>query len=120
LSDKDFADFKTFVKSNNFDYQSATEKTLEEIKKTTTEENYFDAIQPAYTEAIASLKAAKEKELDTHSTSIKPLLENEICNRYFYTHGKIEKSLQSDPWVKKAIELLDNNKMYKDLLSSKK
>ncbi len=120
LTDKDFADFKTYVKSKNFDYQSATEKTLEEIKKTTTEENYFDAIQPAYTEAIASLKVAKEKELDTHSATIKHLLESEICNRYYYTHGKIEKSLQSDPWVKKAIELIDNNKMYKDLLSAKK
>lgn len=120
LTDKDFTDFKTYVKSNKFDYQSATEKTLEEIKKTTTEENYFDAIQPAYAEAIASLKVAKEKELDTHSATIKHLLESEICNRYFYTHGKIEKSLQSDPWVKKAIELLDNTKMYKDLLSAKK
>lgn len=120
LTDNDFADFKNYVKTNNFDYQSATEKTLEEIKKTTTEENYFDAIQPAYAEAIASLKAAKETALDTHKSTIKQLLESEICNRYFYTHGKIEKSMQSDPWVKKAIELIDNNKLYKDLLSAKK
>ncbi len=120
LTDKDFADFKNYVKANNFDYQSATEKTLEEIKKTTTEENYFDAIQPAYAEAIASLKKAKETDLDTHKSEIKQLLESEICNRYFYAHGKIEKAMQSDPWVKKAIELIDNNKLYKDLLSAKK
>jgi carboxyl-terminal processing protease len=120
LSDKDFEEFVAFVQSKNFTYTSATDKLFAKLKETTSEEKYYDAIKPAYEESLASLSKAKQKDVIANKAEICTLLENEICNRYFYIHGKIEKSLQSDPWVKKALQLLANPKEYNELLTSKK
>lgn len=120
LSDKDYDDFVAFVQSKNFSYKSETDKLFAKLKETTSEEKYYDAIKVAYEESLTNLSKAKEKDVLANKAEIATLLENEICNRYFYIHGKIEKSLQSDPWVKKALQLLANPKEYNELLTSKK
>jgi carboxyl-terminal processing protease len=120
LSDKEFEEFAAFVQSKNFSYKSETDKLFAKLKETTSEEKYYDAIKPAYEESLANLSKAKDKEVLGNKAEIATLLENEICNRYFYIHGKIEKSLQSDPWVKKALQLLASPKEYNELLTSKK
>jgi carboxyl-terminal processing protease len=120
LSDADYNEFIAFVATKKFTYKSETDKVFEKLKETTTEEKYFDAIKTAYDESLANIAKAKERDLQENRAAISTLLESEICNRYFYVHGKIEKSLQSDPWVKKALEILSTPKEYSDLLTSKK
>jgi len=120
LTDEEFNGFIAFAKEKNFTYQSETEKALEKLKETTTEEKYFEAIKPAFEESVVNLKKSKEKDLLDNKTEITALLESEICNRYFFIHGKIEKALQTDPWVKRALQLLATPKEYNDLLASKK
>jgi carboxyl-terminal processing protease len=109
-----------FAKSKKFTYKSETEKILEKIKEATVEEKYFDAIQNNYNNALKEIERSKETELLNKKVEIASLLESEICNRYFYSRGKIEKSLQTDNWIKKTIEILNNPKLYNDFLVAKK
>jgi carboxyl-terminal processing protease len=120
LSDADYLDFVNFAKSKKFTYKSETEKILEKIKEATVEEKYFDAIQNNYNNALKEIERSKETELLNKKVEIASLLESEICNRYFYSRGKIEKSLQTDNWIKKTIEILNNPKLYNDFLVAKK
>ncbi len=120
ITDIDFQDFIAFVNAKKFTYKSETEKVLDKIKETASEEKYFEAIQSNYKNALKEIETTKQSEIVTQRAEISALIESEICNRFFYTKGKIEKSLQSDPWVIKSIEILNSSKIYNDFLVSKK
>lgn len=120
ITDIDFQDFIAFVNAKKFTYKSETEKVLDKIKETASEEKYFEAIQSNYKNALKEIETTKQSEIVTQRAEISALIESEICNRFFYTKGKIEKSLQSDPWVIKSIEILNSPKLYNDFLVSKK
>jgi carboxyl-terminal processing protease len=119
LTDADYQDFVSFIKTRKFTYKSETEKTLEKIKDAATEEKYFDAIQKNYANALKEIENNNDAELLNKKAEIKSLLESEICNRYFYSRGKIEKSLQTDSWISKSIEVLNNPKLYNGFLVAK-
>ena len=62
----------------------------------------------------------QERVVRMQRKEITVLIENEICGRYYYLNGKIEKSLENDPLAIKAIELLNNPQgEYKELLTKK-
>lgn len=119
LTDAEYNEFVTFAKNKKFTYKTETDLLLEKIKATTEEESYYSAIQPDYEKTTSKLTAAKDLDYVKYKAEVSALLETEICNRYYFTSGKIEKSLQADPWVKRAITLLSSPKEYSDLLAAK-
>jgi carboxyl-terminal processing protease len=121
LSDQDYADFLAFVKNRDYSYKTESDKLLEKLKEAATEEKYYDAVKSQYEDIKKKLEADKANAIDKNKKEIVTLIENEICGRYYYLNGKIEKSLQNDALAIKAIELLNNPQgEYKDLLTAKK
>lgn len=119
ITDADYNRFVAFVKGKKFTYKTETDLLLEKIKTTTEEESYYAAIQPDYEKTTHKLTTAKDLDFARYKAEVSALLESEICNRYYFTSGKIEKSLRTDPWVKRAITLLNSPKEYSDLLAVK-
>ena len=79
-----------------------------------------------YNDAKPQLEALKEKlqhnvahDLEYSKTFISNLLANDIVQAYYFQEGGIVHSLQQDKQWKKAVELLNNPKEYKDLLKKK-
>ena len=121
ISDRDYEEFMAFAKTKDYSYKTESDKLLEKLKEAATEEKYYDAVKSQYEDIRKKLEADKQTALIKNKTEITALIENEICGRYYYLNGKIEKSLQNDPLAIKAIELLNNPQgEYKDLLSAKK
>jgi carboxyl-terminal processing protease len=121
LTDRDYDEFMAFAKAHGYSYKTESDKLLERLKDAAKEEKYYDAVKPQYEDIRKKLEADKESDLRQNKNEIMPLIENEICGRYYYLNGKIEKSLQNDSLAVKAIELLNNPQgEYKDLLSAKK
>jgi carboxyl-terminal processing protease len=121
LTDQDYDDFVSFARTRDYSYKTESDKLLEKLKEATTEEKYYDAVKSQYEDIKRKLEADKQSALVKNKKEIATLIENEICGRYYYLNGKIEKSLQNDPLAIKAIELLNNPQgEYKDLLSAKK
>ena len=121
ISDQDYSDFIAFAKNRDYSYKTESDKLLEKLKEAATEEKYYDAVKSQYEDIKKKLEADKQSALLKNKTEIAVLIENEICGRYYYMNGKIEKSLQNDPLAVKAIELLnDPQGHYKDLLTAKK
>jgi carboxyl-terminal processing protease len=121
LTDKDYDDFIAFAKAKDFSYKTESDKLLEKLKEASTEEKYYDAVKTQYEDIKKKLEADKQSAIQKNKDMIVSLIENEICGRYYYLNGKIEKSLQNDPLAIKAIELLNNPQgEYKDLLTAKK
>lgn len=120
LTDQDYAEFVTFAKTRDYSYKTESDRLLEKLKEAATDEKYFDAVKAQYEDMKKKLEADKQTALEKNRKEVTALLENEICGRYYYLHGKIEKSLTNDPLAIRAIDLLKNPEgEYKTILAKK-
>ncbi|MCB0481525.1 MAG: S41 family peptidase [Flavobacteriales bacterium] len=119
LSDEDYNDFVGYLKGKDYDYTTQSEKLLEDFKKVSMEEKYFENVKDQYTELKEKISHNKASDLMTNKEEIKEILENEIVSRYYFQTGRIENSLSKDPRVKKAIEVLSDRNQYDKILAKK-
>lgn len=119
LSEADYNDFVKYLADKDYDYVTASEKTLEEYKNAAIKEKYFDAIKTDYEKLKNSLKHDKQSDLVKFKEEISGLLESEIATRYYYQKGKIESTLKRDKDIKKAVEVLNNTSQYNTALAIK-
>ena len=117
LSNKDFADFKKFLANTKFEYQTFTEKQLEELKKAADLEKFDDEVAGGIKNIEAGLKSAKTEALDAQKEEILSLLSDEIIKRYFYKEGLYEYYTQNNPEILKARAILNNPQEYQKILN---
>jgi carboxyl-terminal processing protease len=116
LTDADYEDFKSFLQNKEYDYTTASEKSLEEFKKKAEEEKYFEAVKSQYENLRQNLKHDKQADLDKNKQEIMDLLKEEIARRYYYQKASYEASFDVDTDVKAALELFANTSKYLDIL----
>ena len=119
LTDADFTDFKTFLLDKKYDYQTASEKALEDFKKKAEDEKYFEAVQSQYQQLKQNLTRDKQADLDKNKTEIIELLESEIAKRYYFQKAEYEMAAKHDEDVKVAIKLLNDLPRYNSILGKK-
>ena len=112
LNDQDYADFIKFLQNEKYDYQVATERKLNDLKKAATQGGYWDSVKPDIEKIQAKLKRGKEDDILRHKDEIIKLIQGEIVRRYYYRWGQIENSLTDDDEVRKAISVLADQKLY--------
>jgi len=120
LSDDAYKQFADFALSKNFKYKTETEELLQELKEIAKAEKYYAAIELIYNEMISKIEKEKSNDIYTFKKELSDFIANEIVVRYYYQKGRIEHQLNTDPDVKKAIEILSNPTLYKSILSGKK
>lgn len=116
IDDATYESFKKSVEKMDFDYLTETESLLERIGKSAEREHYMEAISSDLEELKNSIKLEKKKDIDKFRNEIEEMLKIEIISRYYYQKGKIIASLKTDEEVKKAVELLNDNDLYKSIL----
>ena len=122
IDEATYQDFIKFVKDKNFSYTTESEKAIAKLKKTAKEEGYLDKIQPQIDLLEKNLAAEKDKDLLSNRKDIEELLRSEIVGRYYYQKGRIVTSLNDDPDLKRAFEILLNTNgkdEYHTILSGK-
>jgi carboxyl-terminal processing protease len=119
LNEEEYNAFIKWLKDKDYDYNTDTEKQLEELKKTATDEKYHERISKEWEEMKHKLSHNKEEDLVTFKDDICRQLEAEIVARYYYQKGKIQHSLSLDQELKKAVEVLNNTGKYNDILTGK-
>ena len=117
-----YQDFMKFVKDKNFSYTTESEKAIEKLKKVAKDEGYLDKIQPQIDLLEKNFAAEKENDLISNRKDIEELLRSEIVGRYYFQKGRIISSLNDDPDLKRAFEILLNTNgkdEYHSILSGK-
>ena len=117
LSDSDFNDFKAYLKSNNFAFQTKTEKALDNVREIAFEEGLIDDLSKDYNALASNLNVIKNKAVDDNKEQLKTLLESEIVKRYFYREGLYEYFLTHNVEIKTASEILGNTNRYNSFLN---
>ena len=116
LSDKDYEDFKQFLKTEKFEYESESTEILEALKKAAKEEKYFSIAKAEFDNITAKLTPNIDRDLKMFEKEIKILLTHEIVKRYHYQIGGILYALRDDKVLKEAVSTLKDQKKYQAIL----
>ncbi len=120
IDEATYQDFMKFVKDKDFSYTTESEKAIEKLRKNAKDEGYLDKIEPQIDLLEKNLAAEKDNDLISNRKDIEDLLHSEIVGRYYYQKGRIVASLNDDPDLNRAFEILLNTNgkdEYRNILS---
>jgi carboxyl-terminal processing protease len=118
LTDAEYNDFVAFLNGKEYDYTTKTEKKLEELKKSATDDKVTEEVNAQIEALNAKIKHSKSEDLENFKSEIKQFLEEEIASRYYFQNGRLEASLKDDMELKEAIALLNDTDKYKKVLTT--
>lgn len=120
LSDNDFNDFKKYLSTKDFSYRSKSEDLMEQLKKVTEDDKYYDKIKPEFEALSNKFAHDKNQELMKNKEEISDLLAHEIVGRYYYQNGKaLNRLSMEDKTLDKALSVLSNIPEYNKTLDKK-
>jgi carboxyl-terminal processing protease len=112
------AEFRAFLETDKFTYESDAEKELQDLAEVAANNTYSDALQ----KQLANLKKvmAEEKERDFYrqKESLLAILAREIITRYKGEEAGLVASFNSDRQLREAISVLNDSTRYAMLLGS--
>lgn len=120
VSDEIYNDFVKWLKDKDYSYTTATERMLKDLRDMAKEESYYEALSKELDKLEEQLKKDKADDLTKFKGEISELLKREILCRYYYQKGRVEGALKNDKEVRKAVEILNDQKTYNELLTKKK
>ncbi len=116
ITDDIFNDFVTYISDKDYDYTTKCEKSLEDLKESAEEDDYFESLKPQFEALKAKILENKKGDIVRHKDEIEKILKFEIVSRYYYQKGQIIASLNDDPDIDKAIEVLSDKPDYLAIL----
>ena len=120
ITDDIYNDFMQFVKDEGFTFTSKSEMDIKDLEKTAKLEGYLEEIKPILDQAVSKIEEEKTKDLMDNRNEIEKLLEYEIVGRYYYQKGRIIATLDDDPELKRAFEVILNPEEYAGILKGTK
>lgn len=120
IDDATFEAFKTYVGTQAFTHQNASEIALAQLKEKLKDDNYNTALKNEIEALETALKKSKNAEIDGAKADIMQALQLEIARRYYYEEAEYLISFINNPDVLKAIDVLNDNNTYKTLIGNQK
>lgn len=117
ITDEIYNDFMQFVNNEGFTFTTKSEADIKALEKTAKAEGYLDDIKPILDQAVAKIEEEKGKDLVDNRDEIEDLLKYEIVSRYYYQKGRIIATLEDDPELKRAFEVILNQEEYNKILN---
>ena len=106
MTDADYDDFVQFTAAREFDDRSATEILLESFSRTAKAEGYEELLGGEIAALRERLLTDKTKDLVHYRKEIQPLLEEEICCRYYLQEGRLRSMIRDDLQLEKALSVI--------------
>jgi carboxyl-terminal processing protease len=116
FTETDFQDFLKFLKANNFEYETETEKKFAEGIKIAEDDDISKEISASYNQLMAAIDAVKDKAIIDKKVEIESLLTDEILKRYFYREGLYNYQIENNPEILEAIAVLNDAGRYGKIL----
>lgn len=118
LTDFEYQEFVTWVKSKNFKYQSSLDLQLVALAATAKKERSYGDLKAQFEQIAQTLLENKKNEFVTFKDQVKGILEQEIASRYYLEKGKVEVGFKSDADIKEAISLFSKPDQYTKILQN--
>ncbi|MGL4631141.1 MAG: S41 family peptidase [Leadbetterella sp.] len=119
LPSSDWEAFSDWFSNKNQSYKSTETKQLETLEKTSSLSPHTAKMKTHFDGLKQLAKENNQSLLQTHKAEIQNEIELEILTRYYYQKVMKFVALDKDPDVQKAVEVLNNSTLYKQILSKK-
>jgi len=116
LSDSDFKNFKNYLKTTNFNFETKTEQAFNTAIEVAKEEELNNDINTEYTKLITALQDYKTSAINKNKAQLEILITNEIIKRYFYSEGLYTYFTANNTEIKNALSILNNPSQYASIL----
>lgn len=116
FTDADFTDFKKYLKTQDFEFNTLTELKLNELLETSIQEELDEVLAGEYSAMLQAIEEAKANSLNDKKAEISSLLSDEIIKRYFYKEGLYEYYVLHNPEIQKAVDILNDVNTYQSTL----
>ena len=117
LSDSAYTAFTKLAQTKNLNYETESSLQWKEVKKIAKKEKYIEENKELFMLLDSVFKSNLNKDLKKHRTEIQFFIENEMVARKYFQNGRMEASIKKDPYVQKAIKILNNSLEYNKILS---
>lgn len=116
LSAEEFEEFKQFMANSGFTYDNRAKRTLKLVRQIAEQEGYSTSAQAELDALEAKLSRNLSDDLQHWEKEVHRVVESMIVGFYHYDTGIVEYNLRQDDDLNKAIEILNDNQQYKNIL----
>ncbi|ALJ05609.1 peptidase S41 [Pseudalgibacter alginicilyticus] len=116
FTDADFSDFKKYLNSTNFSFETDTEKVLKKVIETAKMEGLENNINADYNTLLSNLNKSKANVVDENKDYLINLLTEEIVKRYVYREGLYGYYKTHNAEIKTATAILSDANTYNEYL----
>ncbi|OIQ27241.1 MAG: peptidase S41 [Bacteroidetes bacterium MedPE-SWsnd-G2] len=117
FSASDFSNFKSYLKQSNFQFETKTEKALNDALQIAKDEELEGVISSNYQSLLSTIERHKSDAIDANKSQLSSLISDEIIKRYFYREGLYTYYIKNNAEIQKSLELLNNPSEYKRILN---
>lgn len=117
LTDQEYQEFVSWVKSKPYNYRSELEKRLSLFTHEAKKEKYYTDLKIQLDLIESKLAETRKNDLMTFKDQIKLYIEEDITSHYYLEKGAVEVAFKYDQDVKKSIDILNNSIHYKKILN---
>lgn len=96
LTDADFTAFLNTLTPKQLEFNSGTERLINELKEEAAAENRLDDVSAELTSLKNKLMVSGKPAILKNKSQIKQLLESQIAARYYFEKGKVQQGFQHD------------------------
>ena len=83
-----YEDFKQFLTTKEYQYQTSTEKAIEELIEEAEDEKYYEELKQQIEVLQKQMGDSKDNDIVRFQNEISQILESEIVTRYYYQKGQ--------------------------------
>lgn len=116
FSDGDFSDFKNYLKTSKFTFDTETEIALKKMLELAKKEKIDGTIATEYQQLLTAVQKSEENQLNQNQKEIKILILDEIIKRYQYKEGLYQYYTKNNIEIKKSVDILNNTSEYNKIL----
>lgn len=116
LTDAEYEDFKKYVIEKGVKYDMRSRSQLDRLKTILKQEGYYAQVEEEMKKLEEKLNEDLQRDLDLFRDDVVKLLESSIVLRYYYQKGEHEYFIQDDVFLRKAVEVLQDDEKYRSSL----
>jgi carboxyl-terminal processing protease len=106
ITDELYAEFATYVKEHEVDYDTESMEALEALVEVARKERYYDVVQDQLATLRKQLEPDHTEDIVRFRKDIEEVLRSELVSRYHFQTGRAKTAMTSDPYIRKAKDVL--------------
>lgn len=106
ITDELYAEFVTYVKEHEVDYDTESMEALEALVEVARKERYYEVVQDQLATLRKQLEPDHTEDIVRFRKDIEEVLRSELVSRYHFQTGRAKTAMTSDPYIRKAKDVL--------------